>query len=72
MAAAFTLSVMWLVYRHGVWTSQLVWRLPWAMLGAFAGAGIGKLFGIGRARSRFNREIEKLLSSLKISPASEV
>jgi hypothetical protein len=63
MAIAFGFAVIWLAVDYGVWTSQFIWRLPWALPCAFAGAGLGKWAGITRARARLNQQIERLVAA---------
>jgi hypothetical protein len=72
MAAAFGFAVIWLAFRYGVWTSQFIRHLPWALLCAFAGAGLGKWLGIARARARLKKQIGKLIASQTTLPAPEV
>jgi hypothetical protein len=62
MAAGFGVAVAWLALGHGVLTAHFLWRLPWALLCAFAGAGIGKAFGVARARARLHQEIDRLIA----------
>jgi hypothetical protein len=62
MAASFSFVVVYLALGHGVWTAQFLWRLPWALLCGFAGAGLGKLVATARARARLNQEIERLIA----------
>lgn len=68
MAGGFGLVATWLAFRYGMWTWHFASRLPWALFGALAGAGIGKGCGIARARARLNQEIHKLIASKKTHP----
>jgi hypothetical protein len=61
--AAFALALLGLAMRYGVLTSGFLWRLPLAVFAALVGAGIGKAFGLARARKRFHEEIEELIAS---------
>jgi hypothetical protein len=68
MVGGFGLGVTWLGLNYGVFTTHFLWRLPWAVLCAFAAAGLGKVFGIVRARDRLNEEIDKLISLQSNAP----
>jgi hypothetical protein len=62
MAAGFGVAVAWLALGDGVLTAHFLWHLPRALLCAFAGAGIGKSFGVARARARLHQEIDRLIA----------
>jgi hypothetical protein len=62
--AALLISLALLGIRHG-WTSWgFLGRLPWALLVSFAAAGLGKSYGLVRARRRFDRELDLVIRTL--------
>jgi hypothetical protein len=71
MLATFAFALSGLAFHYGMWTSQFIWRLPWTLPCAFAGAGLGKWAGVARARARINKQIDKLLAATNL-PAAEV
>src|SRR6266446_6517795 len=72
MAASFAITLVALAFKYGILSSSFFWRVPLAMLCAFAGAAAGKLYGIARTRRRLNREINALIAFQSEFPASEV
>jgi hypothetical protein len=64
MTAAFAAALVWMAVVHGPFTSTFLWRSPWALLCAFAGAAAGKTVGILRARRRLRREIHQLVNRI--------
>jgi hypothetical protein len=68
MAAAFSMSFLWLAVSHGILNSQFAWRLPWTFLWAVTGAIGGKVIGIVHARRQLRNEINGFIAAL---PAQE-
>jgi apolipoprotein N-acyltransferase len=60
MTAGFLIVLAWLLSSYGVFTSNFLWRLPFAFLFALACAGAGKSLGIFLARRRLRLELDQL------------
>jgi hypothetical protein len=65
MAAAFSMSFLWLAISHGIFNSQFAWRLPWTFLWAVTGAIAGKVTGIVYARRQLRNEINRFIAALR-------
>lgn len=60
MALSFIAAFLGFALRYGIFSPSFYWRLPASVMCAFAGAAVGKIYGLLRARRRFKREISKL------------
>ena len=72
MAASFAITLVTFAFKYGVLSPSFFWRVPVAVLCAFAGAALGKVYGIARARRRLNREINLLIAFQSEFSPSEV
>ncbi len=72
MAASFAITLVAFAFKYGIMSPSFFWRVPVAVLCAFAGAAVGKVCGIARARRRLKHEINSLIAIQSVSPPSEV
>jgi hypothetical protein len=72
MAVSFAVALAGFAFRYGTLTQSFFWRVPLAVLFAFAGAGLGKVYGIARAHRRLHHDIDTLIAFQSGSLPSEV
>jgi hypothetical protein len=66
MSVAAVAALLWLAVVHGPLTAAFLWRSPWSLFWALAGAAAGKIIGLLDARRRLRRDIDRFIGSMTL------